>query len=219
MLPLWPWMLVGLWRDWSATPRLGSNGGFDPAPNTIVVNVTPVSDGAPAAAADAYITTVGTPIVITQAQLLSNDFLPDHARLTGNTVGSIRNVAVAALTKNLADELGPAGINVTVVHPGVTRTERTPELLAYRAGQTTSIKLIEIVAEELLEPEALAENDYAGADAREGDEVLIDQDAVRAGASDLRWFRSRAGAHRVFRLPASPRAGSRRCRRERCGRF
>ena len=44
-------------------------------------------------------------------------------RQSGNTVGSIRNVAVAALTKNLADELGPSGINVTVVHPGLTRTE------------------------------------------------------------------------------------------------
>jgi NAD(P)-dependent dehydrogenase (short-subunit alcohol dehydrogenase family) len=39
------------------------------------------------------------------------------ARQTGNAVGSMRNVAVAALTKNLADELGPHGINVTVVHP------------------------------------------------------------------------------------------------------
>ncbi|HOB95908.1 MAG TPA: SDR family NAD(P)-dependent oxidoreductase, partial [Aquabacterium sp.] len=47
------------------------------------------------------------------------------ARQTGNTVGSIRNVAVAALAKNMADELGPAGIQVTVVHPGITRTERT----------------------------------------------------------------------------------------------
>ncbi|MDE1950451.1 MAG: SDR family NAD(P)-dependent oxidoreductase, partial [Burkholderiales bacterium] len=46
------------------------------------------------------------------------------ARQSGSTVGSVRNVAVAALTKNLADELGPAGINVTVVHPGLTRTER-----------------------------------------------------------------------------------------------
>ncbi|HXC39018.1 MAG TPA: SDR family NAD(P)-dependent oxidoreductase [Burkholderiales bacterium] len=55
------------------------------------------------------------------------------ARMTGSAVGSIRNVAVAALTKNMADELGPAGINVTVVHPGATRTERTPELLAARA--------------------------------------------------------------------------------------
>lgn len=56
------------------------------------------------------------------------------ARQTGNTVGSIRNVAVAALTKNLAEELGPHGVNVTVVHPGVTRTERTAALVAHRAA-------------------------------------------------------------------------------------
>jgi NAD(P)-dependent dehydrogenase (short-subunit alcohol dehydrogenase family) len=55
------------------------------------------------------------------------------ARQTGNAVGSMRNVAVAALTKNLADELGPSGINVTVVHPGLTRTERTAPLVAARA--------------------------------------------------------------------------------------
>ena len=54
-------------------------------------------------------------------------------RQSGNTVGSIRNVAVAALTKNLADELGPSGINVTVVHPGLTRTERTAALVAAQA--------------------------------------------------------------------------------------
>ena len=56
------------------------------------------------------------------------------ARQTGNAVGSMRNVAVAALTKNLADELGAAGINVTVVHPGLTRTERTAPLVAARAA-------------------------------------------------------------------------------------
>jgi NAD(P)-dependent dehydrogenase (short-subunit alcohol dehydrogenase family) len=55
------------------------------------------------------------------------------ARQTGSIVGSVRNVAVAAMTKNLADELGPRGINVTVVHPGMTRTERTPESLAAMA--------------------------------------------------------------------------------------
>jgi NAD(P)-dependent dehydrogenase (short-subunit alcohol dehydrogenase family) len=55
------------------------------------------------------------------------------ARQTGNTVGSIRNVAVAALSKNMADEYGPHGINVTVVHPGLTRTERTAPLVAARA--------------------------------------------------------------------------------------
>ena len=48
------------------------------------------------------------------------------ARQTGSVVGSVRNVAVAAMTKNLADELGPSGINVTVVHPGLTVTEREP---------------------------------------------------------------------------------------------
>ncbi len=56
------------------------------------------------------------------------------ARQTGSIIGSIRNVAVAALTKNLADELGPKGINVTVVHPGLTRTEKTAPLVAARAA-------------------------------------------------------------------------------------
>lgn len=56
------------------------------------------------------------------------------ARSTGSTIGSMRNVAVAALTKNLADELGPQGINVTVVHPGLTRTEKTAGLIAGKAA-------------------------------------------------------------------------------------
>lgn len=51
------------------------------------------------------------------------------ARQTGSSFGSIRNVAVAAMTKNLADELGVLGINVTAVHPGLTVTERTPALV------------------------------------------------------------------------------------------
>ena len=59
------------------------------------------------------------------------------ARQSGSAVGSMRNVAVAALTKNMADELGPAGIQVTVVHPGVTRTERTAALVAARAAATS----------------------------------------------------------------------------------
>ena len=60
------------------------------------------------------------------------------ARQSGNTIGSMRNVSVAALTKNLADELGEHGINVTVVHPGGTRTERTtPEAEANLAKNNT----------------------------------------------------------------------------------
>ncbi|OYD67813.1 SDR family NAD(P)-dependent oxidoreductase [Rhodococcus sp. OK302] len=46
------------------------------------------------------------------------------ARSATSIAHTVRNVSVSALTKNLADELGPSGINVTVVHPGVTRTER-----------------------------------------------------------------------------------------------
>ncbi len=59
------------------------------------------------------------------------------ARSSGTTIGSMRNVAVVAMTKNLADELGEHGINVTVVHPGGTRTERTtPEAEERLAGNT-----------------------------------------------------------------------------------
>jgi NAD(P)-dependent dehydrogenase (short-subunit alcohol dehydrogenase family) len=63
------------------------------------------------------------------------------ARQTGTILGSVRNVAVVALTKNLADELGPHGINVTVVHPGITRTEKTEGVVNARAeatGQTAA---------------------------------------------------------------------------------
>jgi len=57
------------------------------------------------------------------------------ARQSGSVVGSMRNVSVAAMTKNLADELGPHGINVTVVHPGLTRTERTAGMVEERASR------------------------------------------------------------------------------------
>ena len=51
------------------------------------------------------------------------------ARQSGTIIGSMRNVSIAAMTKNLADQLGPQRINVTVVHPGLTRTERTAALV------------------------------------------------------------------------------------------
>jgi NAD(P)-dependent dehydrogenase (short-subunit alcohol dehydrogenase family) len=66
------------------------------------------------------------------------------ARSTGSIVGSVRNVAVAAVTKNLADELGPQGVNVVVVHPATTRTERTPETFAAMAqARGTTVEEVE----------------------------------------------------------------------------
>jgi NAD(P)-dependent dehydrogenase (short-subunit alcohol dehydrogenase family) len=66
------------------------------------------------------------------------------ARSTGAITGTVRNVAVAALTKNLADELGRDGINVNVVHPGFTLTEKTHEMLAGRAaGEGVSVAEVE----------------------------------------------------------------------------
>jgi NAD(P)-dependent dehydrogenase (short-subunit alcohol dehydrogenase family) len=55
------------------------------------------------------------------------------ARSTGSTIGSIRNVAAETMSKNLADELRPSGVNVTVVHQGTTRTEATPATAAFLA--------------------------------------------------------------------------------------
>ncbi len=65
------------------------------------------------------------------------------SRSSGSAVGSIRNVSVSALTKNLADELGPFGINAVVIHPGGTRTEATPSVAAARAeAQGVSIETV-----------------------------------------------------------------------------
>ena len=63
---------------------------------------------------------------------------------TGRPVATLRNVGVAAITKNLADELGPRGINVTAVHPGPTRTEQTdPATVAWAATRNTLGRIVE----------------------------------------------------------------------------
>ena len=52
------------------------------------------------------------------------------ARRTGNYIASARNAAVSSLTKNLADELGPKGVNVVAIHPGATRAGQTIDPVA-----------------------------------------------------------------------------------------
>jgi NAD(P)-dependent dehydrogenase (short-subunit alcohol dehydrogenase family) len=58
---------------------------------------------------------------------------------TGRPVATLRNVGVTALTKSLADELGPQGVIVVAVHPGATRTERTDAATAEKLGASTGI--------------------------------------------------------------------------------
>ena len=66
------------------------------------------------------------------------------ARSTGHYVASIRNVAVSALTKNLADELGPQGVTANAIHPGGTRTEKTtPEAEARIAASNTIGRIVD----------------------------------------------------------------------------
>ena len=48
-----------------------------------------------------------------------------NARSSANLIGSMRNISVSSMTKNLADNLGQFGINVNVIHPGLTYTERS----------------------------------------------------------------------------------------------
>lgn len=58
-----------------------------------------------------------------------------NARNAGNLSGGARNVSLVHFTKTLAVQLGRYGITVNCIHPGITRTERTPGLLATRAAE------------------------------------------------------------------------------------
>lgn len=56
-----------------------------------------------------------------------------NARNAGNLSGGARNVALVHQTKTLSIDLGPHGITVNCIHPGATRTERTPGMQAAQA--------------------------------------------------------------------------------------
>ena len=67
--------------------------------------------------------------------------------LTGRAsrrLSGMRNVAICHLTKNRSDQLGPDGVTVNVVHPGVCETEHTHELYESEAvKQGLSVQEIE----------------------------------------------------------------------------
>ncbi len=56
------------------------------------------------------------------------------AYTTVNMLSSMRVIAAASMTKNLADQLGSSGITVNLVHPGTTRTERISDERAAQAA-------------------------------------------------------------------------------------
>ena len=58
-----------------------------------------------------------------------------NARNAGNLSGGARNASLVHMAKTLAVQLGRFGITVNCVHPGTTRTERTPRLLAKQAAE------------------------------------------------------------------------------------
>ena len=58
-----------------------------------------------------------------------------NARNAGNLSGGARNAGLVHMTKTLSVQLGRHGITVNCIHPGTTRTERTPSLVAARATQ------------------------------------------------------------------------------------
>jgi NAD(P)-dependent dehydrogenase (short-subunit alcohol dehydrogenase family) len=82
---------------------------------------------------------------------------------TGRPIATLRNVGVSALTKNLADELGPKGINVVALHPGATRTERTDAAAEQRAkgngiGRIVDAKEVAYVVAFLASPKSVSIN-------------------------------------------------------------
>lgn len=58
-----------------------------------------------------------------------------NSRKAGNLSGGARNTSLVHLTKTLAVQFGRFGITVNCIHPGATRTERTPAILANRAKE------------------------------------------------------------------------------------
>ena len=103
-----------------------------------------------------------------------------NARIAGNLSGGARNVSLVHLTKTLSRQLGRYGITVNCIHPGTTRTERTPEMLAARASQLG------------ISPEAQEERDFSP-DSPQGNAICRMVDASEIGyltvflASDKAW--------------------------------
>ena len=70
-----------------------------------------------------------------------------NARNAGNLSGGARNDSMVHMTKTLATQVGKFGITVNCIHPGTTRTERTPSLLEAR-GKALGVSPAEAEAQD-----------------------------------------------------------------------
>ena len=103
-----------------------------------------------------------------------------NARNAGNLSGGARNVSMVHMTKTLSNHLGRYGITVNCIHPGTTRTERTPGMLEARAAQLG------------ISPEEVEQSDFAPGSSR-GNAICRMVDASEIGfltaylCSDKAW--------------------------------
>ena len=81
---------------------------------------------------------------------------------TSDTLSGLRNAAVSHLTKTVSDQLGPYGVAVNAVHPGIVRTPHLDELFHDQArAQSRTAADVEAdfvkdtPARRLLEPEEI----------------------------------------------------------------
>jgi len=108
--------------------------------------------------------------------------------LTGrssDTLSGLRNAAVAHLTKVLADQLGPFGITVNAVHPGIVHTPHLEELFDELAA-TQKVDRADVVADfianiptrRILEPAEIGQVAAflagAGASSINGESISVD---------------------------------------------
>ena len=81
---------------------------------------------------------------------------------TSETLSGLRNAAVSHLTKTVSDQLGPHGIAVNALHPGIVRTPHLEEYIADQArSQSRTVSQVEAEfvkdtpSRRLLEPEEI----------------------------------------------------------------
>ena len=82
------------------------------------------------------------------------------AARSGGALSGMRNLALTHMTKTLSSELGPKGINVNIIHPGITITEATEPKQAQQAQEEgVPIKEIETRASQGLDTRKVPTSD------------------------------------------------------------